>query len=63
MIVDQGMAHRVASLTTIGAPHLGTTLADQVMDHGGFLLMEGLRPVINLDGFGFKPGSTRKSEL
>jgi triacylglycerol lipase len=51
MIVDKGMAERVASLTTIGTPHLGTTLADHVINHGGFLLKEGLRPVINVDGF------------
>jgi len=51
MIIDKGMAHRVASLTTIGTPHLGTTLADQLIDNGGFLLMEALRPVINLAGF------------
>jgi triacylglycerol lipase len=51
MIVDKGMADRVASLTTIGTPHLGTTLADHVIDHGGFLLKEGLRPIVNLDGF------------
>jgi triacylglycerol lipase len=50
MIVDKGMADRVASLTTIGTPHLGTVLADHVIDHGGFLLREGLRPVINVDG-------------
>ncbi len=51
MIVDKGMADRVASLTTIGTPHLGTVLADHVIDHGGFVLQEGLRPVVNLDGF------------
>jgi triacylglycerol lipase len=51
MIVDKGMAERVASLTTIGTPHLGTILADHVIDHGGFMLKEGLRHVINLDGF------------
>ena len=51
MIVDKGMADKVASLTTIGTPHLGTVLADHVIDHGGFLLKEGLRPVLNLDGF------------
>lgn len=51
MIVDMGMAERVASLTTIGTPHLGTVLADQVIDQGGFLLQEILRPVITLDGF------------
>lgn len=51
MIVDKGMADRVASLTTIGTPHLGTILADHVIDSGGFLLKEGLRQVVNLDGF------------
>jgi triacylglycerol lipase len=50
MIVDKGMADRVASLTTIGTPHLGTVLADEIINHGGELLKEGLRPVINVDG-------------
>ena len=51
MIVDKGMAERVASLTTIGTPHLGTVLADQVIGNGGIFLMDLLRRVINLDGF------------
>lgn len=51
MIVDKGMAERVASLTTIGTPHLGTILADHVIDNGGVMLQEILRPVVNLDGF------------
>jgi len=51
MIVDKGMAERVASLTTIGTPHRGTVLADHVIDHGGFFLKEGLRAVLNMDGF------------
>jgi triacylglycerol lipase len=51
MIVDKGMADKVATLVTIGTPHLGTILADHVIDHGGFLLKEGLRPIVNLDGF------------
>ena len=51
MIVDKGMADKVANLVTIGTPHLGTILADHVIDHGGFLLKEGLRPILNLDGF------------
>ena len=51
MIVELDMPESVASLTTIGTPHLGTILADHVIHHGGFLLKEGLRPVINLDGF------------
>jgi len=51
MIVDKGMADKVATLVTIGTPHLGTILADRVIDHGGFFLTEGLRPLVNLDGF------------
>jgi triacylglycerol lipase len=51
MIVDLGMADKVASLTTIGGPHLGTILADHVLDHGGTLLVDTVRQVINLDGF------------
>lgn len=51
MIVDKGMAESVASLTTIGTPHLGTILADSVINNGGVFLIEGLRRVVNLDGF------------
>lgn len=51
MIVDMGMAEKVASLTTIGTPHLGTVLADHVIGQGGVFLMGLLRRVINLDGF------------
>jgi len=50
MIVDKGMAGRVATLTTIATPHLGTTFVDHVMKHGGMMLVEGLRKVINADG-------------
>lgn len=53
MIVDLEMADKVASLTTIGTPHLGTSLADHVIKNGGFFLMEALKKVIkmNIDGF------------
>lgn len=51
MIVDKGMAEKVASLTTIGTPHLGTILADQVLGNGGVFLMDLLGRVINCDGF------------
>jgi triacylglycerol lipase len=51
MIVDLGMADKVASLTTIGTPHRGTILADHVLSHGGVLLMEVLKRVTNVDGF------------
>jgi triacylglycerol lipase len=51
MIVDKGMADKVATLVTIGTPHLGTILADHVIDHGGSALINVMRPFINLDGF------------
>jgi triacylglycerol lipase len=51
MIVDKDMADKVASLTTIGTPHLGTILADHVLRGGGMFLIKGLRQIINLDGF------------
>lgn len=53
MIVDLGMADTVASLTTIGTPHLGTVLADRVLGFGGKLLIKILRDAVklNLDGF------------
>ena len=35
MLVDFGMADRVASLTTVAAPHLGTSAADVVLAGGG----------------------------
>jgi triacylglycerol lipase len=52
MIVDVGgMAEKIASLTTIGTPHLGTSFADVGIRPGGELVISGLRPVINLEGF------------
>lgn len=51
MIVDKGMADRVASLTTIGTPHLGTILANRLIENGGDFLQHVLRPILNLDGF------------
>ena len=53
MIVDiDGMADKVASLTTIGTPHLGTSFADFALGSAGKLVISGLRPIINLEGFG-----------
>jgi triacylglycerol lipase len=52
MIVDiDGMADKVASLTTIGTPHLGTSLADFLLDGGGNNIIEATRRFIHLDGF------------
>ncbi|MGI8735570.1 MAG: esterase/lipase family protein [Pyrinomonadaceae bacterium] len=50
MIVDLGMADKVASLTTIGTPHRGTILADHLLSHGGALLRDVLQRVINVKG-------------
>ncbi len=52
MIVDvPGMADKVASLTTIGAAHFGTPLANEFIAHGGGAWIQLLAPVIHLDGF------------
>ena len=51
MIVDLDMADKVATLTTIGTPHLGTTLADFGIERGGKELIDALEPVIHLGGF------------
>lgn len=52
MIADiEGMAKKVASLTTVGTPHLGTAFADFGIDYGGSLLIRGLEPLIDLSGF------------
>ncbi len=53
MIAELEMARRVASLTTIGTPHLGTSLADHVISQGGSLWIDFLQKAVrlNLDGF------------
>lgn len=53
MIVKKGMADKVASLTTIGTPHLGTVLADRIFGIGGVYLLNSLENLfgIELDGF------------
>lgn len=58
MIVDSGMADRVASLTTIGTPHLGTVLANRVLGFGGRLLIKAVQDAIRLDLNGFKDLTT-----
>jgi triacylglycerol lipase len=51
MIVDvPGMAERVASLTTIGTPHLGTAWADVALAWGGETLITALKGVLDLEG-------------
>jgi triacylglycerol lipase len=52
LIVDQpDLADRVASLTTIGTPHLGSSFADAAFDAGGERLIETFRPVLDIEGF------------
>lgn len=52
MIVDiDGMADKVASVTTIGTPHLGTSFADFGITHGGKKVIKGLDHIIDLKGF------------
>ncbi len=58
MIVDLEMAEKIASLTTIGTPHLGTSLADHVLEKGGGLLIEFLEKAINLNLDGFNDLTT-----
>jgi triacylglycerol lipase len=51
MIARLGMADHVASLTTVGTPHDGTSLAEWGLTHTNHKLIRVLRPVIDLDGF------------
>ncbi|MBP1732074.1 MAG: hypothetical protein H6Q55_2503 [Deltaproteobacteria bacterium] len=52
MIVDiGGMADKVASVNTIGTPHLGTSFADFGISQGGHFVIKGLEPFIDLGGF------------
>jgi triacylglycerol lipase len=50
MIVDHGMADRVATLTTIGTPHHGSPVADHIKKApSGKLLLKVLSQVLNID--------------
>lgn len=52
MLVDvSGAADKVASLTTIGTPHFGSSWADVALGFGGEHLVDAARKVIDLDGF------------
>ncbi len=52
MIVDiKHMAEKVACLTTIGTPHLGTSIADWALSHGGDEIIHDLKPLVHLEGF------------
>lgn len=51
MIVDEGMAGQVASVTTIGTPHLGTPFADWGLAHGGYEIVKAASRVVDMTGF------------
>jgi len=51
MIVDCGMADRVASLSTIGTPHWGSSFADWGIRHLGRLVGMAGRMGLNIEGF------------
>ncbi len=51
MIVGHGMAEKVASLTTIGTPHLGTSFADWGLAHQGDVVIDVVSKIIDLGGF------------
>jgi triacylglycerol lipase len=51
MIVNFGMAEKVATLTTIGTPHNGTSFADWAIQNGGAALIESLKNVLDIAGF------------
>lgn len=50
MIVEEGMAGAVATLTTIGTPHLGTIVADAVLTGGVELILARFKWILNLEG-------------
>jgi triacylglycerol lipase len=51
-IVNCGLADRVASLTTLGTPHLGASVADWFMENGRWhKIFNTLGKVINMEGF------------
>lgn len=50
MIVEKGMADRVASLTTIGTPHNGTSFADWGIANGGSEVIKLVSKVVHIEG-------------
>ena len=51
IISKLGMADRIASLTTIGTPHLGSSFADAGVAEGGTALVDKVSTVIDVRGF------------
>lgn len=50
MIVHENMAGRVATLTTVGTPHRGTTIADFAVEFGLERIISTLRALISFEG-------------
>lgn len=53
MLVNEGISDRVASLTTIGTPHLGTSYAVHGLSQGGEVVIKTLKDVFGFDLAGF----------
>lgn len=51
IVAHPTMAESIASLTTIGTPHWGSSLADWGLSHGGDKLIEFAEPILDLSGF------------
>ena len=51
MIVNEGMADKVASVTSIGTPHNGTSFADFCLENRADIAVTALKVVIDLEGF------------
>lgn len=51
MIVDEGMTDCVASVTSIGSPHLGTSFADWGLAHGGYEIVKAVKGIFDATGF------------
>ncbi len=62
MIVDEKMQDAVATLTTIGTPHLGTRFADAGLDAGGEEIIDRVLRDLHMDFTGVKDltGESRK---
>ncbi|HEY1169820.1 MAG TPA: alpha/beta fold hydrolase [Verrucomicrobiae bacterium] len=51
IITRPNLASSIASLTTIGTPHLGTSLADWGLERGGNHVITAASPILDLSGF------------
>lgn len=51
IVTHPAIAETIASLTTIGTPHWGSSLADWGLAHGGLHLIDLSQPLIDLSGF------------